>query len=55
MRYLPKRLAHEGAVHGAVESVEDVAALGIGGVEPVFPDQRFPEDDLLDEGAPAPS
>jgi Na+/melibiose symporter-like transporter len=68
IRYLPERLAHQGAMHGAAESVEDVATLGIGGVEPVFADDAFEEgwadepdagdrvdDGRIGEGAPAPS
>ncbi len=54
-RYLPRRLAHQGAMHGAAESVEDAAQLGIAGVEPVFADEVFPGDERLDEGAAAPS
>jgi EmrB/QacA subfamily drug resistance transporter len=45
VRYLPKRLAHEGAIHNAASSVENVMELGLGGVEPVFADQVFPNDD----------
>jgi Na+/melibiose symporter-like transporter len=37
-RYLPHTLAHEGAMHGPLESVEDAAELGLGGVPPVFAD-----------------
>jgi hypothetical protein len=37
-RYLPHSLRHEGALHGAVESLEDVAELGLGGTPPVFAD-----------------
>jgi Na+/melibiose symporter-like transporter len=43
-RYLPHRLAHEGAMQGAVGSVEDAAELGIAGVLPVFADEVFPND-----------
>ena len=42
LKFLPRRLAHEGAMHGPVGSVEDVAELGLGGVPPVFDDERFP-------------
>ncbi len=38
LKFLPRDLAHEGAMHGAVESMEDVAELGIGGFSPVFAD-----------------
>jgi EmrB/QacA subfamily drug resistance transporter len=37
-RYLPYHLAPEGAMHGALESMEDVAELGIAGVPPAFAD-----------------
>ena len=33
-RYLPRVLAPEGALHGPVESLENVAELGLGGVPP---------------------
>jgi EmrB/QacA subfamily drug resistance transporter len=35
-RFLPSHIAQHGGAHGAVESVEDVAELGIAGVPPVF-------------------
>ena len=37
-RYLPHSLVHEGAMHGPLESVEDAAELGLGGVPPIFAD-----------------
>ncbi|HEY1740086.1 MAG TPA: MFS transporter [Acidimicrobiia bacterium] len=37
-RYLPRSLTAEGAMHGAVESLEDAATLGLGGTPPVFAD-----------------
>ncbi len=37
-RYLPKHLGAEGAMHGAVESMEDMAELGLGGTPPIFAD-----------------
>jgi EmrB/QacA subfamily drug resistance transporter len=37
-RYLPHTLQQEGAVHGPLESFEDSAELGLGGVPPVFAD-----------------
>ena len=43
-RYLPRSFAHEGAMHGGLESLEDAAQLGIAGVLPVFADERFPGD-----------
>jgi len=44
-RFMPKQVAHEGAMHGAAESMEDAAELGLAGVPPVFPDEEFPGDD----------
>jgi hypothetical protein len=43
-RFLPRHLAHEGAMHGAVESMEDAAELGIAGIPPVFADEEFVGD-----------
>jgi DHA2 family multidrug resistance protein-like MFS transporter len=40
-RFLPHTLAHEGAMHGALEAMEDAAELGLGGVPPIFADSRF--------------
>ena len=37
-RYLPRSLTAGGAMHGAVESLEDAAELGIAGTPPVFAD-----------------
>ena len=53
-RYLPRVLSHEGAMHGPVEAMEDVATLGIAGVPPIFADERFPGDDVPDvvDGVP---
>ncbi|MFN8040108.1 MAG: DHA2 family efflux MFS transporter permease subunit [Acidimicrobiales bacterium] len=51
LRYLPRHLAHEGAMHGGGEAIEEVLELGIAGVEPVFADERFAGDDR----SPAPS
>ena len=46
-RKLPHSLAQEGALHGSVEALEEVAAMGLGGVPPVFADeQRDEERDL---------
>jgi EmrB/QacA subfamily drug resistance transporter len=38
-RFLPRSLAPEGALHGPLESLEDAAELGLGGVPPVFADE----------------
>jgi EmrB/QacA subfamily drug resistance transporter len=45
IRYLPKRLAHQGTTHSATDAAEDVMALRLGGVEPALADQRFAADD----------
>ncbi len=37
-RYLPKHLAGEASMHGPLESMEDVAELGLAGVPSVFAD-----------------
>jgi EmrB/QacA subfamily drug resistance transporter len=37
-RYLPHTVQHQGAMHGPLESFEDAAELGLGGVPPVFAD-----------------
>lgn len=47
LRYLPRRLAHT-SMQGPAESVENVLELGLAGVEPVFADQRFADDDRFD-------
>jgi hypothetical protein len=47
LRYLPRRLAHQGALHDAGSSIEDAAELGLGGVSPIFPDDRYSDDRFL--------
>jgi hypothetical protein len=47
-RYLPRSLPDEGALHSPVDSLENVAELGLGGVLPVFADEHFPGDAALD-------
>ena len=37
-RYLPHTMGDEGAMHGAVESMEDAAELGLAGTPPIFAD-----------------
>jgi hypothetical protein len=37
-RYLPKQLAGDAALHGPLESMEEMAELGVAGVPPVFAD-----------------
>jgi Na+/melibiose symporter-like transporter len=43
-RYLPRRLAHQGANRGPLESFEDVLELGIAGVQPAFADDGMPPE-----------
>lgn len=50
VRYLPRQLAHEGAMHGAGAAAEDAAELGIAGVLPVFADEAFPGDARAERG-----
>ena len=38
-RFLPRQLAHETALHGPLESVEDTVELGLAGVLPAFADR----------------
>jgi hypothetical protein len=38
LRYLPHSLLGQGAMRGPVESLEDAAELGLGGVPPMFAD-----------------
>jgi EmrB/QacA subfamily drug resistance transporter len=43
-RKLPHSLTQSGALHGATEALEEVAAMGLGGVPPVFADQERDEE-----------
>jgi EmrB/QacA subfamily drug resistance transporter len=43
-RFLPRQLAHEGAMHGGVEAMEEAAELGLAGIPPVFADEEFASD-----------
>ncbi|MGZ4693004.1 MAG: DHA2 family efflux MFS transporter permease subunit [Acidimicrobiales bacterium] len=40
-RFLPKTVAHHGAMSGPVGAMEDTAELGIGGVPPIFADEPY--------------
>jgi EmrB/QacA subfamily drug resistance transporter len=40
VRYLPHQLAPEGALHGPVEALEDVAELGLAGIPTAFGDEE---------------
>ena len=42
LRYLPHSIGGSGAIHGALESIEDAAELGLGGTIPVFADDGSP-------------
>jgi EmrB/QacA subfamily drug resistance transporter len=50
-RFLPRDLADEASLHGPVESMEDAAELGIGGMMPVFPDAVDDEAADADQAA----
>jgi EmrB/QacA subfamily drug resistance transporter len=43
-RKLPHSLTQSGALHGATEALEEVAAMGLGGVPPVFADKERDEE-----------
>ena len=51
-RFLPRHLAHEGAMHGALEAAEDAAALGLAGIPPVFADTAVADDAAADDESP---
>ena len=46
-RKLPHSLTQSGALHGATEALEEVAAMGLGGVPPVFADKESDENRVL--------
>ena len=46
VKFLPRTVVHEGAMHGGGEALEDVAELGLGGTMPVFPDDPRPGGEL---------
>jgi hypothetical protein len=43
-RKLPHSLTQSGALHGVTEALEEVAAMGLGGVPPVFADKERDEE-----------
>jgi Na+/melibiose symporter-like transporter len=47
-RFFPAQTAPQGAMHGAVESLEEAAELGLAGVPPIFADE-FPVGESPDE------
>jgi EmrB/QacA subfamily drug resistance transporter len=46
-RNLPHSLVPAGAMHGTTEALEEVAAIGLGGVPPVFTDKERDEEKVL--------
>jgi hypothetical protein len=46
LKFLPRVVTHSGAMHGAVESLEEAAELGIGGVSPIFADTNLSDAEL---------
>ena len=51
-RNLPHSLTQSGALHGTTEAFEEVAAMGLGGVPPVFADDQRDENRALDRARP---
>ncbi|MDQ1433390.1 MAG: hypothetical protein QOF59_206 [Actinomycetota bacterium] len=47
-RNLPHSLVQSGAMHGTTEALEEVAAMGLGGVPPVFADVERDEERALE-------
>jgi len=47
-RNLPHSLTQSGALHGTTEALEEVAAMGLGGVPPVFADEVRDEERALE-------
>jgi hypothetical protein len=45
-KFLPHVTTQEGAMHGAVESMEDAAELGLAGMPPIFADVEDRKSDL---------
>ena len=43
-RFMPRTVAHQGAMRGGLESMEDAAELGLAGIPPVFADEEFASD-----------
>jgi Na+/melibiose symporter-like transporter len=38
LKFLPRNVGDEGAMHGPIEAIEDAAELGLGGTPPIFPE-----------------
>ena len=51
-KFLPHVTTQDGAMHGAVESMEDAAELGLGGTPPIFADVEDRKSALESESAP---
>ena len=50
MKFLPRDVGDEGAMHGPVEAMEEAAELGLAGTPPIFPDET--PGDATDETVP---
>jgi EmrB/QacA subfamily drug resistance transporter len=51
-KFLPHVTTQDGAMHGAIESMEDAAELGLAGTPPIFADVEDRKSDLESETAP---
>ena len=48
LKFLPRHIVQQGAMHDAVSAAEDVAELGLGGALPVFADTPLGDDDVVE-------
>jgi EmrB/QacA subfamily drug resistance transporter len=55
MKFLPRNVGDEGAMHGAVESMEEAAELGLAGTPPIFADEAIAASDAADPTVPVDS
>jgi hypothetical protein len=55
MKFLPRNVGDEGAMHGAVESMEEAAELGLAGTPPIFADEAVAASDAADPTVPVDS
>jgi EmrB/QacA subfamily drug resistance transporter len=55
LRYLPAHIAPDGAMHSPLESMEEAAELGLGGVPPAFPDTVHADNEREDDPALEPA
>jgi hypothetical protein len=44
LKFLPRNVGDEGAMHGPIEAMEEAAELGLAGTPPIFPDESVPVD-----------